>query len=101
MERRDEELRDTLIERMTEAKIDSRSLEVEVTSSAITVTGSVPTVEERQRLQTLLSDVVNLACRVDVVPVAPSDSLDGRGRSPITGTSAASQHESRHQTDKS
>jgi hypothetical protein len=101
MERRDEELRDTLIDRMTQAKIDSRNLEVEVDSGGISVTGAVPSEEERQRLRALFSDVVNLECRVEIVPVAASDTLDGRGRSPITGTSADSQHESRHQTDKS
>jgi hypothetical protein len=101
MERRDEELRDTIIDRMTQAKIDSRDLEVEVDSGSIAVIGSVPTEDERQRLRALFSDVVNLACRVDVVPVPASDSVDGRGRSPITGTSAESRHESRHQTDKS
>jgi hypothetical protein len=101
MDRRDEELRDTIIDRLTRAKIDSRDLEVEVGSGGISVTGSVPTEDERQRLKALFSDVVNLQCGVEVVPVAASDSLDGRGRSPLTGTSADSRHESRHQTDKS
>ena len=40
-----------------------------------------------------------LDCAVGVGDVAPSDSPDGRGRSPITGTSADSAHESRHQRD--
>ena len=101
MQRWDEELRDALIDRMTKARINSRNLEVEVAGGGISVTGSVPTEEEHQRLRALFSDVVNLECQVDVVPVAASDSLDGRGRSPITGTSADSQHESRRQTDKS
>ena len=40
-----------------------------------------------------------LDCAVGVRDVAPSDSADGRGRSPVTGTSADSAHESRHQLD--
>ena len=61
----------------------------------------VPSEEQRRKLASALAGAVNVDCRVDVIPVAPSDSLDGRGRSPLTGTSADSQHESRHQTDKS
>src|SRR5690349_20964211 len=38
-------------------------------------------------------------CRV--LKVAPSDSLDGRGRSAVSGTSPDSAHESRHQLDGS
>jgi hypothetical protein len=34
-----------------------------------------------------------------VRPMPGSDSADGRGRSPVTGTSADSAHQSRHQTD--
>jgi hypothetical protein len=100
MDRRDEELRENLIDRMTKANIDARNLEVEVSSGVIRVTGSVPTGDARARLRALFADVVNLECHVEVVPVPPTDSLDGRGRSPITGTSAASRHESRHQTDQ-
>ena len=36
-----------------------------------------------------------------VRPVAAADSDDRRGRSPVTGTSAESAHQSRHQTDPS
>jgi hypothetical protein len=100
MDRRDEELRDSIIDRLTQANIDQRSLSVEVRSDTISITGSVPTEEERRKVQALFHDSVNMRCSVDVRPVAPSDSLDGRGRSPITGTSAESQHESRHQLDK-
>jgi hypothetical protein len=44
---------------------------------------------------------LSLECDVSVLEVAPSDSLDGRGRSPVTGTSSDSAHESRHQLDRS
>ena len=100
MDRRDEELRDAIADRLTQANIDARSLSVEVEGGSIRITGSVPSGEQRQRLQSMLAGAINVDCRVDIVPVAPSDSLDGRGRSPLTGTSADSQHESRHQTDK-
>ncbi|HYC66100.1 MAG TPA: BON domain-containing protein [Reyranellaceae bacterium] len=101
MDRRDEELRDAITDRLTQANVDARSLSVEVSAGSITVTGSVPSEEQRRKLASALAGAVNVDCRVDVIPVAPSDSLDGRGRSPLTGTSADSQHESRHQTDKS
>ena len=53
----------------------------------------------------LLFPLIKAACagahdlQVSVSPVAPSDSEDGRGRSPVTGTSADSAHHSRRQTD--
>jgi len=100
MDRRDEELRDAINDRLTQAKVDARSLSVEVEAGSITVTGSVPSEEHRRKLAGVLAGAVNVDCRVDVIPVAASDSLDGRGRSPLTGTSADSQHESRHQRDK-
>jgi hypothetical protein len=40
-----------------------------------------------------------LDCEIAVRELAGSDSLDGRGPSPLTGTSADSAHESRHQLD--
>lgn len=44
---------------------------------------------------------LSLECDVLVLTVAPRDSLDGRGRSPVTSTSPDSAHESRHQLDRS
>ena len=73
------------------------------------VKGAVPTEEQRRRLAAILAAILAdtaldhsiVECQVHVVPVAPSDSSDGRGRSPLTGTSADSAHESRHQFDRS
>ena len=44
--------------------------------------------------------VVALNCDVDLPKVPPSDMSDSRGRSPVTGTSAGSAHQSRHQLNR-
>jgi hypothetical protein len=86
MNERDDSIREKLIDRLASLSIDARNLAVEVNAGLVTVRGSVPTEEERQRTA--------------VRPVAARDSLDERGRSPVTGTSAESAHKSRHQTDR-
>lgn len=63
--------------------------------------GTVPSVDQESALATVLGTLPETTARyeVDVLPVAASDRLDGRGRSPVTGTSADSAHESRRQLD--
>ncbi len=104
MNQRDEDIRDTLTDAISRANIDARSLAIEVVNGTACVKGTVPTASERNRLEKLLSQHRNSAgaidCLVEVAEAAPSDSLDGRGRSPVTGTSADSAHESRHQRDR-
>ena len=97
MNNRDETIRDKLLDRLTAVGVDARSLAVEVVHGTVIVRGSVPSEEQRQRATEALIGVHSL--EIAVRPVAPSDSDDGRGRSPITGTSAESAHHSRHQTD--
>ena len=97
----DEDIRGVLTDAISRANIDARSLTVEVENRTASIKGSVPTDSERARLEKLLSQcrglLPNIECEVRVAEAAPSDSLDGRGRSPFTGTSA---HESRHQRDR-
>ncbi|HYD04868.1 MAG TPA: hypothetical protein VEC60_04040, partial [Reyranella sp.] len=85
--------------------VDVRNLAIEVVNGHVLVKGTVPSTDELERLAGLLRRSVDQAtsidCEVSVRRVAPSDSEDGRGRSPITGTSADSAHESRHQLDRS
>lgn len=103
MNRDDERMRDTIHDALTRAAIDARSLSIEVRGGAIEITGSVPTDEQRRRVAPTVINAVHAGtCRIDVGvrPVAPSDSDDRRGRSPLTGTSADSEHESKHQTDR-
>ncbi len=104
MNQTDEDIRDALTDAMSRDHIDARTLAVEVEDRAVYVKGTVPTVGERNRLEKLLSQcrglATNMECEVGVAEVAPSDSLDGRGRSPFTGTSADSAHEGRHQRDR-
>jgi len=103
MNREDERMRDAIQNALTQANIDVRNLGIEVQGGAIDITGSVPTDEQRRRLAPVVVNAVDAGtCRIDigVRPVAPSDSEDGRGRSPLTGTSADSRHASKHQTDR-
>jgi hypothetical protein len=103
MNRADERMRDTIQDALAHANIDTRNLGIEVRGGAIEITGSVPTDEQRRRVAPTVINAVHAGtCRIDVGvrPVAPSDTDDGRGRSPLTGTSADSQHESKHQTDR-
>jgi len=97
MNNRDESIREKFIERLTALDIDTRNLAIEVTTGSLIVRGSVPTEQQRARAIEALAG----AHSIDVVvrPVAPSDNDDGRGRSPVTGTSAESAHQSRRQTD--
>lgn len=101
MNRIDEDVRDVITNAMAEAGIDSRNLDVEVNGDSAVVTGTVPSEDERSRLLALLDrvapDVGGVATRVGVLAVQPADIVDRR--SPVTGTSADSRHESRHQLD--
>jgi hypothetical protein len=104
MNARDEKIRGQLNDTLTANRIDVRNLAIEVVNGHVLVKGTVPSLDELERLASLLQRSVDqttpLSCEVSVLPVAPSDSEDGRGRSPITGTSADSAHESRHQLDR-
>ena len=97
MNNRDETIREKLIQRLTALDIDTRNLAIEVTTGSLIVRGSVPTEQQQTRAIEALAG----AHSIDIIvrPVAPTDSDDGRGRSPLTGTSAESAHQSRRQTD--
>lgn len=97
MNERDEMIRGKLLDRLTAVDVDARNLVVEVAAGVVTVRGGVPSEDERQRAIDALIGAHTL--EISVRPAVPSDSLDGRGRSPTTGTSAESAHQSRHQTD--
>ena len=70
----------------------------------VIVKGTVPSRDQQEQVARLLLQCVeqgrSLDLDVSVMSVPPSDSLEGRGRSPSTGTSADSAHESRHQLDR-
>src|SRR5262249_4591620 len=97
MNTRDETIRDKLLERLTTLGVDARNLAVEVEHGMVIARGSVPSEDQRQRAIDALIGAHEL--QITIRPVAASDSDDGRGRSPITGTSAESAHQSRRQTD--
>jgi BON domain-containing protein len=97
MNNRDETIRDKLLDRLTAVGVDARNLAVEVANGTVIVRGTVPSQEQRQRAIDALIGVHSM--EITIRPVESSDSDDGRGRSPITGTSAESAHQSRHQTD--
>ena len=101
---RDEQLRDAITNGFSKANVDARNLAVEVVDGAIIVKGTVSSQHALEKVRHILSEVPfgarSAHCQIGVVSTAPSDSLDGRGRSPLTGTSADSAHESRHQLDK-
>jgi hypothetical protein len=99
---RDEEIRDRLTDALTAAGIDARNLAVEVRDGRTTVSGTVPTEDQRRRLVALMArrGGPGARCSVELLAALPPDSADGRGRSPVTGTSADSAHESRHQEDR-
>ena len=99
MNRRDEAIRGKLLDRLTTAGVDARNLAVEVEQGSAIARGSVPSEEQRQRVLEALAGAHDL--QVSVRPVAPTDAEDGRGRSPVTGTSADSAHYSRRQADPS
>ena len=104
MNPRDEGFRGTIINCLTLARLDTRNLAIEVGDGTVSITGSVPTQEQRRRLDEVLTDQVQrlarVECNVGVKVVAASDNVTGRGRSPLTGTSEGSAHESRHQVDR-
>lgn len=97
MNDRDELIRGKLLDRLTAVGVDARNLVLEVAAGTVTVHGTVPTHDERDRAMEALIGAHTL--EISVRPVAPVDSADGRGRSRGTGTSAESAHQSRHQTD--
>ncbi len=97
MNSRDETIREKLLERLTAVDVDARNLGIKVVTGTVTVRGSVPT--EQQRVRTIEALAGAHSIEIFVRPVAPIDSDDGRGRSPLTGTSAESAHQSRRQTD--
>ena len=97
MNNRDETIREKLLDRLATLGVDARNLAVEVEHGTVIARGSVPNEEQRQRAIDALIGAHEL--QIAVRPVAASDSDDGRGRSPITGTSAESAHQSRRQTD--
>jgi hypothetical protein len=97
MNKRDETIRDKLLDRLTAVGVDARNLAVEVAGGSVNVRGSVPSEGQRQRAIDALVGAHSL--EIAIRPMAPSDSDDGRGRSPVTGTSAESAHQSRRQTD--
>ena len=103
MNAEDEKIRAAIIDAFTRQGIDVRSLVVEVRRGAVSLAGSVPTQRQRDELVPTAAAAapgsLTLQIAVTVLPVPPSDSQDGRGRSPLTGTSADSAHESRHQRD--
>ena len=104
MKRSDEQIRNAIVDSLSTAGVDARTLGVEVVSHDAAVVGTVPSAQDLNRLVEVLAAASDrlgcrISCRAKVLPVAPSDSADGRGRSPLTGTSADSAHESRHQLD--
>jgi len=104
MNPQDEKVRATLNDALTAANIDVRNLAIEVTNGHVFVNGTVPSSQQQERVAGILGRCLERAtpldCEVGVRDMAPTDSLDGRGRSPVTGTSADSAHESRHQRDR-
>jgi BON domain-containing protein len=97
MNNRDETIREKLLDRLTTLGVDARNLAVEVEHGMVIARGSVPNEEQRQRAIDALIGAHEL--QITIRPVAPGDADDGRGRSPVTGTSAESAHQSRRQTD--
>lgn len=57
MNREDEKVRDRIADAFTQNDIDVRSLVVEVNNGAVMVTGSVPTAEQRDRVETVVASV--------------------------------------------
>jgi hypothetical protein len=104
MNTHDEKVRDTLHDTLTKANVDTRNLAIEVVDGHLIVKGTVPSTGQQEQMTVLLrhcaDQCLSLKCDVSVLKVPPSDSLDGRGRSPVTGTSPDSAHESRHQLDR-
>jgi hypothetical protein len=103
MNPQDEARRDALTDALTKASIDARNLTVEVVNGALLIKGTVPDDSARDKIQAIIAtEKFGSAIQFDVgvAKVRPIDSSDGRGRSPVTGTSSDSAHESRHQRDR-
>ena len=104
MNQRDESLRGRVNDALTAANVDVRNLAIEASDGQVFIKGTVPSIDQRARLASIVGECLDratpLQCDVGVRDVAPSDSVGGRGRSPLTGTSADSAHESRHQLDR-
>jgi hypothetical protein len=101
---RDEKLRGRINDALVQANVDTRNLAIEVVDGHVLVKGTVPSTEQgaclAEVLRLHLDSNTSLDCEVGLRQVAASDSVDQRGRSPVTGTSADSAHESRHQLDR-
>src|SRR5690348_2186954 len=101
----DDKVRDALHDTLTRAHVDTRNLEIEVVNGRMIVKGTLPSTDQQEQKRVLPSHStdqrLSLECDVSVLKVPPSDSSDGSGRSPVTGTSPDSAHESRHQLDRS
>ncbi len=97
MNERDELVRSKLLDRLTAVGVDIRMMKIEVEYGQVLASGFVPSVEHRTRGLEALAGAHSIDLSIREVP--PSDSEDGRGRSPLTGTSEESAHQSRHQTD--
>jgi len=104
MNAHDEKIRNTLNDTLTRAGVDVRNLTIESVDGALILRGTLPSREQQDLLEGLLKappdGVLSLDCEVGLLRVAPGDTSDGRGRSPVTGTSSDSAHESRHQLDR-
>jgi hypothetical protein len=104
MNARDEKIRNELNDTLTRLGVDVRNLTIESVDGQLILRGTLPSREQQETLAGLLETppygVVSLDCEVGLLKVAPSDASDGRGRSPVTGTSSDSAHESRHQLDR-
>jgi hypothetical protein len=102
---RDEKMRAAVHDALTHSNVDARNLAIEAVDGQLIVKGTVPSADQQEQVALLLRHCseqgVSVVCEVSVMAVPPSDSSDGRGRSPVTGTSADSAHESRHQRDRS
>lgn len=97
MNERDELVRSKLLERLTAVGVDIRMVMIEVEHGQVLVRGFVPSAGQRTRALEALAGAHSI--ELSVREVLPNDSEDGRGRSPLTGTSEESAHQSRHQTD--
>ena len=83
MTRRDETIREKLLDRLTTLGVDARNLAVEVEHGTVIARGSVPNEEQRQRAIDALIGAHELQIVIR----------------PATRTSAESAHYSRRQTD--
>jgi hypothetical protein len=78
MNKRDETIREKLLERLSAVDVDARNLAIEVATGSVIVRGSVPT--EQQRTRTIEALAGAHSIEVLVRPAASVDGDDGRGR---------------------